>query len=184
MKTIYSVIILSVVAIFLSYSVGAFHAYFYPMKFKDEIIYYGGQYGVNPAILASVANVESGFNENAVSNKGAVGLMQLMPSTAQWVASKMGENYDQNLLFQGEYNIKIASYYLAYLFSQFGDTKTALCAYNAGQGNVKNWLKNNDYSTDGITLKKIPFEETRNYIVKVEKNYRYYKNRYKTAVNN
>ncbi len=184
MKTIYSVIILSVVSIVLSYCIGAFYAYFYPMKFKDEIVYYGGQYGVNPAIVASVANVESGFDENALSNKGAVGVMQLMPTTAEWVATKIGEEYSLNLLYNGQYNIKIATYYISYLLNQFGDEKTALCAYNAGQGNVKNWLKNKEYSTDGITLVKIPFEETKNYINKVEKNYRYYKNRYKTAVNN
>ncbi len=184
MKTWYSIIILSVMAILLSYSIGAFYAYFYPMKFKEEIIFYGESYGVQPAVLASVANVESGFSEEAVSNKGAVGIMQLMPSTAEWVASKMGEEYNKELLLKGEYNIKIASYYISYLLTLFGDTKTALCAYNAGQGNVKNWLSQEEYSSDGVTLSKIPFEETRNYISKVEKNYRYYKNRYKTAVNN
>ncbi len=184
MKTCYSVIILSVIAVLLSYSVGAFYAYFYPMKFKEEITYYGESYGVQPAVIASVANVESGFVEDAVSNKGAVGIMQLMPSTAEWVASKIGEEYRRELLLEGEYNIKIASYYISYLLTIFGDTKTALCAYNAGQGNVKKWLTKEEYSPDGVSLSKIPFEETRNYINKVEKNYRYYKNRYKTAVNN
>lgn len=182
MKALYSIIFLSVVAIILSFLVGAFYAYFYPMAYKDKIVEYGNLYQVDSAIIASVANVESGFNEEAKSNKGALGIMQLMPSTAQWLAGKMNEKYSEEMLLEGEYSIKLGSFYLSYLFNQFGDMQTALCAYNAGQGKVKNWLSIKEYSNDGKTLDKIPFEETKNYLNKVYKNYHYYKLKYKNSL--
>ena len=105
--------------------------------------------------------------------------MQIMPSTAKWIAQKIGEDYSEEKLLNGEYNLKIGSWYLSYLIDYFNDEKLGICAYNAGQGNVSMWLKNEEYSQDGKTLKKIPFEETKNYLNKVYKNYKYYKNRYK-----
>ena len=105
--------------------------------------------------------------------------MQLMPSTAEWLAGKVGEEYSDERLYEPEFNIKLGSYYLSYLIKYFGDRKLAICAYNAGQGNVSNWLEDKRYSTDGKTLDNIPFEETKNYLNKVYKNYRYYKNKYK-----
>ena len=184
MKTLYSIIIFSVIAVMLCFSVSSFYGYFYPMKYKNEILFYSSQYGVEPAIVASVANVESGFNERAKSEKGAIGIMQLIPSTAQWLAGKIKKNYNQELLFDGEYNIQLGSYYLSYLFGQFNDFKTAICAYNAGQGNVKKWLDDKELSKDGQILNKIPFQETKNYYNKVLKNYNYYRFKYKNASNN
>lgn len=170
---------LLIVSIVLSYSLGCFYAFFYPVKYYDEIKAYSSKYNIDPTLVASMINVESSYNENAISSKGARGLMQLMPTTAKWVSEKIGENYEDDYLFQNDYNIKIGCYYLSYLFEQFdGDKDLVVCAYNAGQGNVKNWLKNEEYSSDGKTLKKIPFSETKNYLIKVNKNYHYYKYRY------
>ena len=183
MKTIYSIMILSVCAVVLTYCVGSFYAYFYPMKYSEEIVFYSKSFGIDAGLIASVGNVESNFNEKAVSNKGAIGIMQLVPTTAEWLAEKSGNVYSEEMLYDGEYNIKLGSFYLKYLLNIFNDEKTAICAYNAGQGNVANWLKNTQYSQDGKTLTKIPFKETRNYLSKVLKNYRYYKNRYKKIVN-
>lgn len=179
MRSFFSIFSLAICAIILTYLVGCFYAYFYPMKYKDEIYEYSSQYQVEAALVASIANTESGFNEKSCSSKGAVGIMQLMPSTAKWLADKMGEQYSEGMLYDGSYNIKLGSYYISYLISQFEDEKVALCAYNAGQGNVREWLKNSEFSADGKTLDKIPFKETKNYISKVYKNYNYYKNRYK-----
>ena len=149
------------------------------MKYKNEIIEISNEYGVDSALIASIANVESGFRENAKSNKGAVGVMQLRPSTAKWMADKNKIDYDENRLGEGEYNIRIGALYLSYLLKQFGDKTLAICAYNAGPGNVSAWLKNGDNSKDGKRLDKIPFKETERYLNKVNKNYYYYKNRYK-----
>ena len=182
MKTIYTLIFLSIVSIVLSYSIGAFYAYFYPMKYQDDIVSFSAQYGVDAGIIASVANVESGFDENVISDKGAIGVMQLMPSTAQWLAEKLVEDYSEDLLFNGQYNLKLGSFYLSYLFTQFEVPQTALCAYNAGPGKVKEWLKDSQLSSDGKTLSRIPYQETKNYLDRVMKSYRYYKIKYKNLV--
>lgn len=148
------------------------------MKYSQEIEYYSKIYEVDGALIASVSNAESSFNERARSEKGAIGIMQIMPSTAQWVAQKIGIKYSEELLYDANYNLKIGSYYLSYLIKNFGDKKLAICAYNAGPANVKSWLKNSQYSADGINLDKIPFLETENYLNKVFKNYRYYRHKY------
>ena len=149
------------------------------MKYSEEIRQVSQQCGVDSALLASVANVESGFRSDAVSSKGAVGIMQIMPSTAKWVAQKYKKDFSEEKLKDEEFNIMLGGYYLSYLIDYFGDTKLGICAYNAGQGNVAKWLNDKDYSLDRKKLDKIPFEETRNYLNKVNKNYYYYKNRYK-----
>ena len=149
------------------------------MSYSGEIRAVAEKYNVAPAIIAAVANVESGFNESAVSNKGAVGIMQIMPSTAKWLAAKAGVEYSEEGLKSAEYNLNLGSFYLSFLIKMFGDEKVAICAYNAGQGNVSTWLADERYSADGRTLTEIPFEETKNYLVKVLNNYNYYKNKYK-----
>lgn len=179
MRTFFTILSLSVLAIILSFCIGAFYSYNYPMKYNENIRAYAKEFNTNSAIIASVANVESNFKENAKSNKGAIGIMQLMPTTAEWIAKKIGEEYDETKLYVAEYNLKLGSYYLSYLIDYFGDEKLGICAYNAGQGNVASWLNDKKYSADGKTLDKIPYKETSNYLNKVIKNYNYYKKRYK-----
>ncbi len=178
MKVFFSILSLSILAVVLSYSLGCFYAYAYPMSFKDEIESCADDFSVEGALIASIANVESNFNANALSNKGAVGIMQLMPSTAAWIAGKLDLEYDEKLLYEADYNIKLGSYYISYLINYFKDEKLGLCAYNAGLGMVKEWLKDERYSKNGKLL-KIPYKETLNYYNKILKNYKYYKNKYK-----
>ena len=178
-KVLFASISTAIIAIILIYFVGCYYSYFYPMKYEKNINYFAEKYDINGAIIASVANVESNYNSSAVSSKGAVGVMQLMPSTAKWLAGKLGDEYQENKLWEAEYNLNLGSFYLAYLIDFFEDERLGICAYNAGQGNVSSWLNNKDYSKDGKTLEKIPFEETRIYLQKVLRNYNYYKNKYK-----
>lgn len=149
------------------------------MKYSEEIKSVSLECGIDGALLASVANVESGFKKDVISSKGAIGIMQIMPTTAKWIAQKNEKDYSEQLLKNGEYNIMLGGYYLSYLIDYFGDTQLGICAYNAGQGNVTKWLNDENYSKDGKKLNIIPFKETRNYLNKVNKNYYYYKNRYK-----
>lgn len=127
------------------------------------------KYALEPSLVFSVIKAESGFSKNAVSDAGAVGLMQLMPSTAKFVCEKNKIIFEPERLKEGEYNAMLGCIYLNYLLSRFPDKETALAAYNAGEGTVSSWLKNSDYSDDGIHLKYVPYSETRNYIKKVLK---------------
>lgn len=155
----------------------ALYCFVYPLEYKTYIEKYAEEYQLDPALVASIINVESRFKPTKVSSKGAVGLMQLMPSTAQEVAEKLDiDSYD---LFSPETNIQFGCYYLKYLTTQVGTDLTVLLAsYNAGFNNVNDWLMDPEYSYNGVTLISTPYAETNEYIEKVNKNYRVYQARF------
>ncbi len=151
----------------------------YPLKYYEEIKTAGYIYGIEPAFIASVINEESSFNNLCVSRSGAIGLMQIMPQTAEWLAVRMGiENYNVNQLYDAQFNINMGTFYLKYLFERFDDDYTTLCAYNAGEGTVRNWLKNNYYSINNVILKTTPYKETNKYARDVIKNIDRYATRF------
>lgn len=129
--------------------------------------------GEDTALFLAIAEVESGFSVVATSQKGAMGLCQVMPTTAEWCAGKMGIEYSEDLLYIAEYNAKIAVFYLDYLFEKFEDFDLAVCAYNAGEGRVLQWSKDEDVYFDGEFV-DIPFEETKSYLKKVKLSYAKY----------
>ena len=124
-------------------------------------------------MIASIINAESGFDTNAISNVGAVGLMQLMPSTAEYIALKSGIKYDSARLTEPRYNIILGTAYFAYLLEIFGDTDTTICAYNAGPNKVQEWLSNSKYSKNGVLL-STPYPATNYYLAKIRQNVQIY----------
>lgn len=154
------------------FAVNCFYGTLFPIKYKQEIDVACESFSVDRAVVFAVINVESGFRKNAKSNKGAQGLMQILPSTAKELSKKCGiQDFD---LFDEKDNITLGTFYLSTLIKRFDDLTTALCAYNAGPSKVETWLKNKEYSSDGKTIKKIPFPETEKYIKKIYKNIKYY----------
>ena len=142
----------------------------YPIEFEKEIELHSRTFGVEAGLVVAVAYAESGFDKNVVSQKGAVGVMQILPSTAQWIAGELErEIFD---LTNASTNIEFGCFYLAYLFEKFDSEIEVLAAYNAGEGNVRDW-KNGDK----LLIEDIPFEETKNYVKKVLKLKKYYKNK-------
>ena len=118
---------------------------------------------VSKSLVIAVCYVESKFNSNAVSNKGAVGVMQIMPSTAKFVGERYGvDNY--NNLRNACVNVEIGVRYLKYLLDKYGSEIIALSAYNAGEGNVIKWLENGN-----LTVEQIKYKETKLYVKKVLK---------------
>jgi soluble lytic murein transglycosylase len=154
---------------------------FYPLKYSEYVFRYSQQYNIDPYLVFSVIRVESRFDINAYSKKGAKGLMQITDKTGEWAAKQSNiRNFNSEKLFDPEYNIRLGCWYLNNLVNQFGgDITLALAAYNGGSGNVEKWLKNREYSSTGEKLEKIPFEETERYIDKIKKDYSIYKNLYK-----
>ncbi len=147
--------------------------FFVPFKinYKQTIISESAKYNLDQNLIYSVIKTESGFKENAISSAGAVGLMQILPSTAEWVCKKLGVEYKYENLFIGEKNIQIGCYYLNYLLNLFDfNLDNTICAYNSGQYTVLSWLNSKEYSSDGITLENIPYKETKNYLKKVKFN--------------
>lgn len=121
------------------------------------------------ALVYAVMKAESDFREDVISRAGAVGLMQMKPATAEFICQREGILYEADRLTEGDYNAVLGCRYLAYLLDKFEYEETALAAYNAGEGTVRNWLQDAQFSADGMTLKEIPYTETKRYVKKVEK---------------
>ena len=148
----------------------------FPELYMDSVERYAKDYGVDPLLVLAIIKTESNFDNEAVSQKGAKGLMQIMESTAQWIGSKMEMGYyDSNLLHNPDCNIKMGVWYLRWLSDKYNDIDLAIIAYNGGVGNVDRWLADSNYSNDGRSLSKIPFEETSNYLFKVKFAYKVYR---------
>jgi soluble lytic murein transglycosylase len=153
------------------------------MEYIDK---YSKEYDVDPILVAAIINVESKYKKDAISSKDARGLMQIGPTTGEWAGEELNiENYNPNMLFIPETNIRIGSWYLSKLKSEFGDNlDLILAAYNAGSGNVQKWRQDSSYSKDGITLENIPFKETADYLVKVKLNFKVYDLIYDNTISN
>ncbi len=141
----------------------------YPLKYLDIISKYSEEYSLEPSFVASVIYVESRFDNDAESHKGAIGLMQLMPDTAEWIAGKMKiKDYDVDMLKEPDLNIEMGCWYLEFLNQRFNSEEVVLAAYNGGHNRIKQWLDDEQLSDDGETLKDIPYKETDDYVQRVE----------------
>ena len=164
---IISSIIIIAVIIFGRYIYESIEKNRYPIKYAEEVDDAYNEFMVSKALIYSVIKAESNFDANAVSRAGAKGLMQLMPDTYSWLAKKLGDDGDTDLICDVKTNVRYGVYYLSTLIKKYENTDTALCAYNAGPGRVDSWLSDTRYSEDKKTLTVIPFEETKGYVKKV-----------------
>jgi len=131
----------------------------YPLEYEHIVRGHSKNHDLDPALLAAVIYVESRFDPNARSAAGAVGLMQLLPDTAKGIALRTGgTRFVVADLRDPEINVRYGSWYLDNLLDRYSDTKVALAAYHAGQGNVDRWRR------DGVG---IGFPETRSYVAEV-----------------
>lgn len=147
------------------------------MPYRETIMQCSAESGVDPYLITAIMKTESNFNPDAVSPKGARGLMQIMPETGEWIAMKSGIHpFHPDLLFDPETSIQMGAWYIANLQQEFGNNKIiVLAAYNGGRGNVRNWLEQKKISESIRGIKTIPFPETRNFVSKVLWNYKVYR---------
>ncbi|WP_438447968.1 lytic transglycosylase domain-containing protein [Gorillibacterium sp. sgz5001074] len=152
----------------------------YPIRYKQEIATASANVGIDPYLVAAVIRVESNYKPELASHKGAVGLMQVMPDTAQWIFEREGfRGYKLEDLTVPQVNIQVGTAYLAFLLQQFGrDQVKAVASYNAGQGNVNKWLYNEIWDGRLESIDQIPFWETRKYVTKVMYYYKKYQDLY------
>jgi soluble lytic murein transglycosylase len=148
----------------------------YPIYYKDVITQYSLEHDVDPFLVTAVIRVESRFRPQALSGKGARGLMQVMPDTGNWIAGEMGiGKLDPEMLYDPVTNLNVGTWYLAFLLREYrGDPVLALAAYNAGRGNVSKWIEEQRWSGDEGDIESIPFPETREYVKNVLHLYRKY----------
>jgi Soluble lytic murein transglycosylase and related regulatory proteins (some contain LysM/invasin domains) len=152
----------------------------YPLKYESYIYEYSKEYNVDPYLVMAMIKTESKFDRYAVSQQGAMGLMQITKTTSKWIAKLTDDtDFEVNDLYDPETNIKMGVFYISNLMDEFDTTELALAAYNAGSGTVTGWLKSADVSSDGKTLNYIPYAETSNYLKKVQNDERIYRLLYK-----
>ncbi len=152
----------------------------YPLKYEKEINAAAEKYHVEKALVYGIIKTESNFDPDAVSPAGALGLMQFMPDTFEWLQTYYRE--ENNYVFEDLKNPALCIDYgvqlLSILSEMYEVEDTMLCAYNGGLGNVDEWLQNPEYSDDGKHLKVVPFPETDNYRKLVEQNKSIYQKLY------
>ena len=150
----------------------------YPLRYEEYIDKYSEEYKLDRFLVMALIKAESNYINDAQSSV-ARGLMQITDDTAIWISEKLSIDFEPDDIVNPETNIKMGCFYLDYLLDYYkGNVKLSLAAYNAGMGNVDKWLKNPQYSKNGISLDVIPFAETKTYIEKIEKVTTIYKNLY------
>lgn len=145
-----------------------------PLRHDDIIRQQASDKNLDPALIAAVINVESGFDQHARSGADARGLMQVTPDTAQGIADESGGfAFTVDDLEDPQINISYGSFHLRELLDQYDQNLiAALAAYNAGSGNVDQW------GGAGLELSDIEFPETRAYVEQVLEKRQQYRDNY------
>ncbi|WP_231036118.1 lytic transglycosylase domain-containing protein [Pectinatus sottacetonis] len=154
--------------------------YFYPYPYEQVINKYAQKYNMDSTLVAGIILAESKFVPNAKSHRGAIGLMQIMPETGQWIAKNISDNnYTDDKLYDPETNIRYGVWYLAFLMREFRHNEIlAVAAYNAGHGQIEQWQQIYHWGRNFADYKKIPYKETRDYVKRVLDNRKSYKKLY------
>jgi soluble lytic murein transglycosylase len=140
----------------------------YPLKYEDEIAAVAEKYDLDPYLVAAVARTESAFDPDARSHAGAVGLMQLLPKTAEWVTSLDGwKGPDNPALTNPADSLELGACYLSYLQRILDDPTAVIAAYNAGQNAVRGWIEEAGGS-ESFGIEDIPYPETQEFVRRVE----------------
>lgn len=150
-----------------------------PIAHETEIRQQAQEKKLDPALIAGVIYAESKFVDQT-SSAGALGLMQLMPDTARFIAEKSGGTaFTIEDLSTPKVNIAYGSWYLRYLLDHYdGDEVRALAAYNGGMGNVNRWIGEAQARGEQFSEADIPFAETREYVDRVRQARREYASTY------
>lgn len=151
----------------------------YPIKYEKYVYKYSKELNIDPMLTFAIIKTESNFDEKVESKSGAIGLMQLMENTAKEQAKKLNMKYSKDMLYNPEMNLKIGLHYFNTLLDYYNQNYVlAFASYNAGIGNVQNWIKEGIIKEDGSDIENIPFKETNMYVRKVIKIYDIYRELY------
>ena len=154
--------------------------FIYPIEYFSIINKESKKEFIDPYFVCAVIKAESGFNEDAISPVGAIGLMQIMPETGEWIAEKNDINFEVWDLQEPQFNIQIGVQYLDFLLDYWEqDLPKTIASYNAGQNKVAEWIEKEIWDGTKENISDIPYEETRNYVEKVLKYYDGYLELYK-----
>lgn len=150
----------------------------YPQKYSEYVEKYAKEFEVDKELIYAMIKAESNFKEEAISNKDALGLMQILESTAYEVARELKKEITKEEILDPETNICLGTKYISNLIAKYKNIEVAVAAYNAGIGNVDNWIEKGTIQKDGSNIENIPFKETNNYVRKILRDYEIYKKLY------
>jgi len=153
----------------------------FPLPYESSLRSAAAGSHVDPMFMAGLVRQESAFESNAISHAGAMGLMQVMPSTASKLARQLKIRYARASLTDPGYNLRLGARYLADLIQVFGTPEAALAAYNAGEDRVVQWTAGQNYLETAEFVESIPFTETREYVQIVIRNADVYRQVYGPA---
>ena len=153
----------------------------FPRPYWNDMKKFSTANGLDPYLVASLIRQESEFNPNAVSNKSALGLMQLLPKVGKGVAKQEKiRHFSPSQLFTPTLNLELGTKYFRAMVDQFGGFEYALAAYNAGDYRVKDWESGTKYRDVEEFVESIPFTETREYVEAIMRNANVYRQLYGT----
>jgi soluble lytic murein transglycosylase len=181
-KIIFILILLVAIAFVTSFGIVAYQTSRQNIKYQDQIYKYSDKYNVDYLLTASIIKVESDFDIEAHSNQNAQGLMQLLDESAKHAAELIGEKYYPDKLKEVDYNLDLGVGYYDYLYRYYNNKDLALAAYNGGIGNVDSRIDSGILDKDDPDISKIPIEETRQYVTKINANYDVMKTFYKDGL--
>ncbi len=175
-------IIISVIAgliLIILFGIMLVRTFVFPLKYEDIVLENSYKFNLDPYLVFALINTESNFNKTATSIKDAKGLMQITNSTAEEVnqITNSTDNITDETIYDENINIELGCKYLSDLIVRYsGNYYLAICAYNAGFGNVDSWIDNEKISKtlNSINI-ELPFSETTRYLKKVISNYEIYK---------
>jgi len=164
-----AVLLVTIVTIYVT-KPAPYQRFRYPLRYEEIVVGHARNYRLDPALLAAVIYQESKFHADARSDRGAVGLMQLLPSTAEGIAARTGgSRFVASDLYDPEINVRYGAWYLRHLLDKYGSEQLALAAYNAGQANVDRWQ---------AQQLPVQFPETRDFVDHVEELKKTYRHAY------
>ena len=153
----------------------------YKLEYTEYVKKYANEYNVDEYLIYAIIKAESNFEPDAVSHRGAKGLMQLMYSTAEDIAKRINVDLNEDNILEPDININLGTKYISMLIQKYNNTNLALAAYNAGSGNVDGWIEKGTLKSDGSDIENVPFTETNNYVRKILRDYEIYKNIYEES---
>ncbi|MBU4556697.1 MAG: lytic transglycosylase domain-containing protein [Actinobacteria bacterium] len=135
-----------------------------PVEYRAAVAESSSRHDLNPYVVVAIIDAESAWRPQIVSKAGAVGLMQVLPATAQELSREgfVDERFDPDDLSDPAVNIEFGTAYIRYLVERYHEMETAIAAYNAGIGNVDEWVE-----PGGDIRETIEFPETRHYVLRV-----------------
>lgn len=148
----------------------------YPSPWRETIERHAAAQGIDPAYVYATMRQESAYNPGAVSHADAIGLLQMLPSSAERIATRIGIDYSRDLLFDPSWNVRIATHEMRGTLNEFdGDLPLTIAAYNAGDSRVRRWLRETGPIDLDLFVEKIPFDETRGYVRRVMSHFARYR---------